>query len=543
MSRIEDEFMRGNLSRILKADLLKDLEASVSTLEQNVLLTSTVRGVQELKNRDTPYLNQIPTRPKLTPYSSGRDDELTCLLKLLAKYGSVVITQYGGARKTQLMVALANLAEKRELITGGTFWDTADGTEEQVMGSVSSFVEQLTGLKIRHEDLMKIEIVVAALCQKLRTMDGRWLICIDNADDADANGVSGESCDLPHTSQGWVAVTSRQGRPTSWEGMKLEQKLELKPLSVIMEMVVLWRWRNAKKCVSTSDEEALAQLELLKASNMKEYDALQNLIRSFLGGIPLALLQAGSYIQQHRVLFFDHLHIYEAMRQRAALNPIMSTNEACEVLHDEQRSIWTTWKISLSTMTNKARRTLNVIALCSNFEIVSSLIKKVVDEIRDEIFPLEVAYLNLVMGQLVAKGSLLQVRTGLGEEVFDVHPLIREFIRIDLNAKEEELMRAVEVGVDSIQFWIKQWCSNVRSPSEEMLENIRKVVDHAMRITLPCFDETLEKIEVCNTARAIDLVFFTQRSLEHMGRLDETAQISKKLMKLLEKRHGKKTDH
>lgn len=74
--------------------------------------------------------------------------------------------------------------------------------------------------------------------------------------------------------------------------------------------------------------------------------------------ILLALLQAGSYVQQHKISFFDFLNIYEAMRKRVDLKPIMNGNKACGVVHDEQRSIWTTWKITLSTLTIDACRTL-----------------------------------------------------------------------------------------------------------------------------------------------------------------------------------------
>lgn len=64
--------------------------------------------------------------------------------------------------------------------------------------------------------------------------------------------------------------------------------------------------------------------------------------------------------------------------------------------------------------------------------------KKVADEINNEISPLQVAYLNFVKGELVRKGSLQHVRVQSGE-LFAMHPLIREFIQNELKAKEEDL--------------------------------------------------------------------------------------------------------
>lgn len=91
MRRIENEFMRGPLSQVMKANLLTEVEASVRELEQKVLVVSNTREILELKTNDAKNINQIPARPSLTPFFSGRDDELADLLELLEKYGSATI--------------------------------------------------------------------------------------------------------------------------------------------------------------------------------------------------------------------------------------------------------------------------------------------------------------------------------------------------------------------------------------------------------------------------------------------------------------------
>lgn len=102
--------------------------------------------------------------------------------------------------------------------------------------------------------------------------------CIDNADNADANGVLRELFNLAHPSKSWVAVASRQGTPKLWEGMNYEQKLELKPLAVNMAMVALWRWKYPETYETTSDIQAHAQLELLEAADIQEYESLETLV-------------------------------------------------------------------------------------------------------------------------------------------------------------------------------------------------------------------------------------------------------------------------
>lgn len=280
------------------------------------------------------------------------------------------------------MVAFTNYAENESLVPGGAFWITADGKEEQALRYISPFVEQLGGCKIRGEDRTNASFVIAVLKNKLDTLKGRWMLCVDNADDSDSRGVLTEICRLADPSEGWVVVTSRLGTPTLWASMNFEQKLTLKPRSVEMGGFMLWRWKNVKTNTMMTDEKVIAKIESLKQSNFQENKALNSLAGKLgLGGIPLALLQAGSYVQQNNVSFLDYCQIYYEMRKRFDLKPIMLENKACEIKHFEQRAVCTTWKIKIRNLSDDACRTLNVSALCSKTEIGSKFLKKIVGEI------------------------------------------------------------------------------------------------------------------------------------------------------------------
>lgn len=67
--------------------------------------------------------------------------------------------------------------------------------------------------------------------------------------------------------------------------------------------------------------------------------------------------------------------------------------------------------------------------------------------------------MNIVKGELVGKGSLLSMREVLDEEVFELHPLIRDFIGFGLKADGEKLRIALQIGVNSIHFCIKDAAS------------------------------------------------------------------------------------
>ncbi len=70
----------------------------------------------------------------------------------LNKWGSMVITQYGGVGKPELMIAFADRAEKDKLVSGGVFWVTVDGGENDVVESLAELVEKLAKKKIGEKE-------------------------------------------------------------------------------------------------------------------------------------------------------------------------------------------------------------------------------------------------------------------------------------------------------------------------------------------------------------------------------------------------------
>ncbi len=80
------------------------------------------------------------------------------------------------------------------------------------------------------EEHQNQNLVVATLKQGLNETEGRWLSCMDNADNSKLSGILNDVCG-----------TSRQGQPHVWSSMRSEQKLVLEPLCARDAMVALWR--------------------------------------------------------------------------------------------------------------------------------------------------------------------------------------------------------------------------------------------------------------------------------------------------------------
>ncbi len=99
---------------------------------------------------------------------------------------AVVFLSTGGAGKTQLMVSFANCARKQGLVPGGVFWVTADGNKEKVLSSFVEIAESLGRFALPVREKSSTRAVVDLLRRALGKVEGRWLLCVDNADSADS---------------------------------------------------------------------------------------------------------------------------------------------------------------------------------------------------------------------------------------------------------------------------------------------------------------------------------------------------------------------
>ncbi len=201
------------------------------------------RKVEQLeKEREVCSSRLHHVRPSTSAFFGGRTRDLGILKRLLEKWGSAVVTQYGGVGKTALMAAFADRAEKEALVPGEVFWVTVGGGESDVVVSLVGFREKLTRRTMGEEERRNANLVVAELKQALRQKPGRWLLCLYNADNSEVSGVINEICEIsiPQQDNGWVVVTSRQGQPRVCSRMKRDQELILEPLCEKDAMVALW---------------------------------------------------------------------------------------------------------------------------------------------------------------------------------------------------------------------------------------------------------------------------------------------------------------
>jgi tetratricopeptide (TPR) repeat protein/transcriptional regulator with XRE-family HTH domain len=224
------------------------------------------------------------------PYFTGREDILETLHTRLtgeqpvSRGHALALTGLGGVGKTQIALEYAyRYASEHRMV----FWLIAENAES-TMRSLQSIADLLQLPAARSTGQEKVVTSV----RRWLTAHTDWLLIVDNVGDPDLlQGV------LPPTRQGAILLTTRaQALGT------LAELLVVPPMQAEEgAMLVLRRAR----IVAAQDIDALAALPQTTATE------LVNLLE----GLPLALDQAGSYIEETGCSIADYLQRYSSQRK------------------------------------------------------------------------------------------------------------------------------------------------------------------------------------------------------------------------------------
>ncbi len=448
MDIAETQLFRRASSQIMNAADVKEVERKIAELEPLVMVASNASRICAV-GQEVAQLKQEPgnwddglhhVRPSVSALFSGRKKELNTLQDILEERGSAVISQYGGVGKTELMIAFADRVERDGQVPGGVFWVTVDGGVRDVIGALARLAEKLTRRKMSEDERRNANLVIASLKQGLRERQGRWLLCLDNADDSEVRGLLNEVCGIaePMLQNGFVVVTSRQGQPRTWPGMKMDQKLVLEPLSAEDSMVALWRQSRVVQTRDASDDGVLKEIEKLATEDQDEHSALKELCGDdgaySLGGLPLALVQAGAYIARFECSFREYQNMFKNANRKEDLQDIMKNTDELTVIRESQRSIWTTWKISVQRLSVRAYTVLRAMAMLGPAPVREAIVSRILKvSMADESGRVERKFRDVITEELVHGSSLICRDQGEGRgDVYKMHRLVQRFILSDM---------------------------------------------------------------------------------------------------------------
>lgn len=279
----------------------------------------------------SPHWN-VPFRRN--PFFTGREDVLSHLHEALIGSQVAVVTQpqaisgLGGIGKTQTAV---EYAYRYQSSYQAVLWVKADSYELMIADVVN-----LAGLlNLPSPDERDQNRAVIGVKRWLNTHTG-WLLILDNVEDlAMVNSF------LPSTRNGHILLTTR-GQATG----SVAQRIELEQMEP--EEAALFLLRRSKRIAPDAGLDTASSVDRTQAK----------FIAQEMGGLPLALDQAGAYIEETDCGLSGYLTRYQT--RRATLLSLRG-----EAIADHPEPVATTWSLSLEKLNQINPAAIELLRLCA----------------------------------------------------------------------------------------------------------------------------------------------------------------------------------
>jgi tetratricopeptide (TPR) repeat protein len=354
------------------------------------------------------------------PFFTGREKVLGDVEKGLRASGLVALTGMGGVGKTQIA---AHLAHEHRDEYSAVLWASA-ASEGRLL---SDFAAIASLLNLPAKDERDQALAVAAVKRWLEA-NGGWLLILDNASDLAAVHEF-----IPQAGKGHVLLTT-QGQATG--GIPTIPILDMRPGDGAFLLL-----RRAK--IVKADAPLAAATDAARATAMD--------ISRELGGLPLALDQAGAYIEETGCGLASYLDLYrqrraELLKRRGGFGP------------DHPESVATTFALSFERVTAASPAAADLLRLCAFLhpDAIPEEIFTQAAELGPNLSPVatDPLKLNAAFAEIL-KYSLLRRDAGAG--TLAVHRLVQAVIQDGSTEGEkrhwaERAVRAVDRAFPRVEF-------------------------------------------------------------------------------------------
>lgn len=422
---------RAGLTQQRLADAIGMHRHEIGRWEQGVVLPASRTIVLELarhlhldEQEARSLLNASLTAPTplwsvplpRNPFFTGREAVLQALhISLNAKQTradapSLALQGLGGIGKTQSAV---EYAYRHALTYHAVFWIEAE-TTERVFASLQRIAELLHLPERTAENQQQM---VEAIQRWLTTHD-QWLLIWDNLEDLE----------LPYRlllpgRQGTFLLTTRQQALGT-----LARGIDLQPME--QEEALLLLLRRAKVL---GPEETSEQVQGLALRRPGEYAAAGELVTR-LGGLPLALDQAGAYIEETGCTLSDYLQHYE--RQQTCLLARRGGPGS-----DHPQSVTTTFQLSQQRIEQKQQTAADLLRICAFLHaeaIPEELLQKGSIHLGPTLASLDDDPLSFDLA-LATLRDLSLIQRYAETRTLALHRLVQAVVRGQMEAAEERL--------------------------------------------------------------------------------------------------------
>ena len=402
------------------------LEARVKELEKKSFKTADIQ------------IFQVPSRNNCF---CGRDRELEAIAVQLKNTPNGCIHSavcgLGGVGKTSLAVEF--LWQHQEKYPGGIFW--ISGEDKFFQRSVNEMALQIGTLENDFHNSLSRTL------DWLRKRENLWCLVVDNLDELEMSSEMRKllTGNWKYTARGHIIITTRREVSQIGEATGIDEQccIDLKCLT---------------------EEEGIQFLRLRTGRTGEgEDDDLRQLVRE-LGGLPLALDQAGAYIRNVKQSIKEYVKKYK--KQKVRLLKKTKARNFVENTSSERLAVHTTWmlnfvhisRISVEMELGEAPTLFMQVSAFYGpddipYELINEGLLEEGSSVEDNGMWDEAEIVSLL-----AKFSLFQ---RYGTDSFSVHRLVQEVIRSELEKEQTQfnvLSRAVRVLHHALK--------NTRSPAE-----------------------------------------------------------------------------
>src|SRR2546421_2449732 len=363
------------------------------------------------------------------PFFTGQEKVLTQLATTLRTGQATALSQpqavsgLGGIGKTQIAI---EFAYRHRQDYQAVLWVLSDSRESLVSGYIA--IAQL--LKLPEKDVQEEQVITGAVKVWLQTHDS-WLLILDNADNLAL------VCEfLPLTFDGHVLITTR-ARATGVQAHRIE--VEVMPEDIWASFLL----RRAKLIALDGE---LAQVDATDATTAKE-------VCQELGGLPLALDQAGAYIEEVECSLQDYQQRYQS--RRAWL-----LKRRGEMASDHPDSVATTWSLSFEKVEQRNALAADLLRVCA-FLAPDAIAEEIIVEGAGNLGPslALIAEDDLALDEAIAPLLAYSlIRRNMKKKTLSMHHLVQVMLKdgMDEQTRRQWAVRVVQavnaVFPDEVKF-------------------------------------------------------------------------------------------
>jgi len=386
-------------------DVVQSIRKVIEELRASTAQLPDLKDKLKTKRSSLPIWN-IPHRRN--PFFTGREDLLKFIYDELTTSKSAALTQpqaisgLGGIGKTQVAVEYAYRYRDNY---DAVLWIKADSYDTFI--SDLKAIADLLGLPEKYEQDQKL--VISAVKRWLHAHTG-WLMVIDNLENLEMI-----SDFIPQAEKGHSLLTTRVQALGA-----LAQQIEIDKMEP--EEGALFLLRRAKIIVPDALLDAVSHIHLDKAQEISQA----------LGGLPLALDQAGAYIEETKCGLSGFLKLYTERR-------IDLLKRRGKLISDHPESVATTFSLSFDKVQQGNPGSAALLQLCAFLHP---------DEIPEEVFTAGVPDLGPVLEPIAADpfllneaiGELLKyslLRRNVDTQTITVHRLVQVVLKDTMNMEAQ----------------------------------------------------------------------------------------------------------